>query len=120
MSSVARVQRVRVEGAVHLEHGAAAKFAFVREGRPLEGFVLKFGDALVAYRNRCPHWTVDLDMGDGRFWSEKLQRIYCKTHGALFQPTTGLCDAGPCVGDRLEKFELEVDGDDAVVLVPGA
>lgn len=112
-------QRIRVEGAGGLAHGEALKFAFVRDGQPLEGFVLKFEQELVAYRNRCPHWTVDLDMGDGRFWSSKLDRIYCKTHGALFQPLTGLCDAGPCVGASLEKFEVEREGDDAVVVVPG-
>jgi nitrite reductase/ring-hydroxylating ferredoxin subunit len=58
-------------------------------------------------------------MGTGRFWSAKTSRIYCMTHGARYEPTTGLCDAGPCVGARLRKFTLRVDGNDVWVQVAG-
>lgn len=75
---------------------------------------------LFAYLNECPHWAVDLDLGDGHFFDPELQHIYCKNHGALFQPTDGRCVTGPCLGRSLVAFPLERDGDDAVVHLPGA
>jgi nitrite reductase/ring-hydroxylating ferredoxin subunit len=60
----------------------------------------------------------DLDMGTGEFWSRKLGRIYCRTHGACYEPRTGVCDRGPCVGKALEKLQVERQGPDAVVSIP--
>jgi nitrite reductase/ring-hydroxylating ferredoxin subunit len=111
--------QVRVLGVDRLVHGQAHKFAFERGGEPREGFVLRSGDAWFAYHNRCPHLGVDLDMGEGRFYSELTSRIVCSSHGALFVPSSGYCDAGPCAGDQLERFELELelDGVDAVITI---
>ncbi len=103
--------RVRITGLAALAHGAAQKFEFERDGERREGFVLRFGTELFAYHNRCPHWGVDLDMGDGRFFSSLTNRIFCSSHGALFVPSTGYCELGPCVGSSLEAFGLELDDD---------
>ncbi len=35
-------------------------------------------------------------------------------------PTTGFCDFGPCAGWSLERFELSLDGEDALVAIPDA
>lgn len=115
-------QRIVVEDAAGLGHGQAHRFTFddgEHEGR---GFVLMLrdeqGEQLVAYRNRCAHVSFDLDMGTGQFWARPLGRIYCRTHGACYEPRSGVCDRGPCVGARLEKFAVERAGDGAVVLIP--
>lgn len=113
-------ERIRVAGVSTLGHGEARSFFFRRDGDDGAGFVLRVGEALVAFENRCPHWMVDLDMGEGRFFSRRAQRIVCQNHGALFDPQTGVCEVGPCVGQALERFALEVDGDVAWVEVPGA
>lgn len=109
--------KLRVSGVDSLVHGQARKFGFERDGEAREGFVLRSGAELVAYHNRCPHWGVDLDMGEGRFYSELTDRIFCSSHGALFVPSSGYCDAGPCAGERLERFEVEIDGPDAVITI---
>jgi nitrite reductase/ring-hydroxylating ferredoxin subunit len=109
--------QARVARVAQLEIGEARKFEFEREGQTQEGFVLRIASGLVAYHNRCPHWGVDLDMGEGRFYSELSDRIFCSSHGALFVPSTGYCDAGPCAGDSLERFDLVLDGDDAVITI---
>lgn len=75
---------------------------------------------LVAFANECPHWNVDLDMGDGRFWDASTERILCRNHRALFHPETGLCEVGPCVGMSLEAFTLEVAAGGVWVTVPDA
>ncbi len=114
-------QRVRVPGAAKLEHGKAIRFEYGSPNERLPGFVLRVerpSPALVAFANRCAHVSFDLDMGTGEFWSEKSERIYCMTHGARFRVLDGVCDYGPCEGDRLEQFALEIDGDDAVVTIP--
>lgn len=107
---------VRVEGIAALAHGEARVFAFERESETREGFVLRYREQLFAYHNRCPHWGVDLDMGEGKFYSQLNERIFCSSHGALFSPESGYCEAGPCVGDSLERFELRAEGEDAVVV----
>ena len=108
---------LRIEGVASLAHGEARSFAFEREGETLGGFVMRHGDALVAYVNRCPHWGVDLDMGSGRFYAAKVDRIVCCNHGALFQPRSGVCDMGPCAGQGLEPLAVRCEGPDAVVSV---
>lgn len=115
-------QRITVPDVASLEHGQARTFTFEDGGYEGRGFVLMLrgsgGEELVAYRNRCAHVEFDLDMGTGQFWSAKLGRIYCRTHGACYEPRTGVCDRGPCVGASLERFEVERRGRDAVVRVP--
>ena len=108
---------VRVPGAALLEHGRSLRFHFERNSEALEGFVLSHHGTLYAYLNRCPHWFVDLDLGFGDFYDPRDDRIFCRTHGALFKPTSGFCDFGPCAGHSLERFEVSVDGDDALVRV---
>ena len=107
--------RFRVAGAALLAPGEAATFEIERRGELVPGFVLRHGAGWVAYLNRCPHWDVDLDLGDGRFYADDVDRIYCKGHGALFRVLDGVCDHGPCLGQALTPLRLELEGDDAWV-----
>jgi nitrite reductase/ring-hydroxylating ferredoxin subunit len=119
-ASPASMLELRVSDVTSLAPGASRTFHFQRDGIAEEGFVLRLDSGWVAYLNRCPHWHVDLDLGDGRFYDCELERIYCKNHGALFLAHTGECDSGPCFGDVLERFAVTVDGADAIVSVPNA
>lgn len=106
-------KRLCLTGARHLAVGSSRVFELERADEKLEGFVLQHEAGLFAYRNRCPHWAVDLDLGDGRFYAADIDRIYCKNHGALFRVPDGVCDSGPCLGRALERFSVELEGDDA-------
>lgn len=108
---------VRVVGAAGLAPGEAQTFVFKRAGKSYEGFLLCHRLGVFAYANACPHWNVDLDLGFGDFYDRDLDRIFCRNHGALFHPESGLCTAGPCAGLYLERFEVSWDGDDALVSV---
>lgn len=116
--AVAGPQTIRVVGAALLEQGKSVRFNFQRGKLPEEGFVLRWSDALYAFANSCPHWSVDLDYGTGDFYDVALDRIVCRNHGALFHPQTGFCEWGPCTGHSLERFALTPDGDDVVVQIP--
>jgi nitrite reductase/ring-hydroxylating ferredoxin subunit len=115
-----RSLKVLVEDASALELGKARVFRFRRGRLALEGFVLRASGGLVAFVNECPHWHVDLDLGDGEFWDDSAGKILCKNHGALFDAETGVCELGPCVGLALERLEFEQEGDRVWVEVPNA
>jgi nitrite reductase/ring-hydroxylating ferredoxin subunit len=79
-------------------------------------FAIRRGTEVFVYVNSCPHIGVPLDWAPDRFLSTDGTRIVCSTHGAEFQIETGLCIAGPCLGDRLEPVMIEIK--DGVILVP--
>ncbi|HXS16863.1 MAG TPA: Rieske 2Fe-2S domain-containing protein [Polyangiaceae bacterium] len=112
---------IRVVGVNSLGEGQSQTFGFEREVRGIrhrhEGFVLRHRGQLLAFHNECPHWSVELDLGDGHFYDEALDRIYCKNHGALFLLPSGLCETGPCLGRSLTSFPVRSEGDDAVVCI---
>lgn len=111
---------VYVENTSALALGEARVFRFRRGRLKLEGFVLRGMTGLVAFTNECPHWHVDLDLGDGTFWDHDTSKILCRNHGALFDATSGVCELGPCVGLSLERLALRPEGDGVWVAVPDA
>lgn len=119
MESAPAPKLVRIPGGATLAPGTSQTFTFERSGSTLEGFLLRHASGFFAFANVCPHWSVDLDLGFGDFYAADLDRIVCKNHGALFVPQTGECTAGPCAGMYLERFEVTLEGDDAVVDVSG-
>lgn len=71
-------------------------------------FLLREGDRVAGYVNRCPHALVALDHPPGEFLSNDRAWLQCSFHGALFELWTGWCVAGPCRGRSLESFAVEV------------
>lgn len=77
---------------------------------PLRGFIVRQGTQLRAYVNRCPHAGHMLNLKPNRFFGPG-NLLLCSSHGALFEPMTGACVAGPCIGKSLEALHVEaVDG----------
>jgi len=64
-----------------------------------------------AYLNRCPHLGVPLNWQPDAFMDSESAFLRCSTHGALFEPQTGLCILGPCRGDKLWLLECEIQED---------
>ncbi len=106
---------LRISGAGRLAPGETQVFELELSGRKREAFVLRYGDAFYAYLNECPHWAVELDLGDGHFYDADIDKLYCKNHGAVFSPVTGQCESGPCLGRSLDRFEAKLDGEDVIV-----
>jgi len=90
-----------------LESGARA-FTIGCGDWPLRGFVVRSGDAVRGYVNRCPHAGHPLNLLPQRFLTADGALIVCASHGALFEKATGYCVAGPCVGRSLTPVALEV------------
>lgn len=91
----------------------------VGEGEwPLRGFVVVLSDGgLRAYVNTCPHAGHPLDLLPHRFLTADRSLVVCSSHGALFEPDTGRCVAGPCPGRSLRALPVVAGADGVVRLV---
>jgi nitrite reductase/ring-hydroxylating ferredoxin subunit len=85
----------------------------------LEGFLVRRGDVIRAYRDSCPHTGVPLAWAPGNYLDSDDALIQCAFHGALFLIDTGECVHGPCVGRSLEPLPIRVEAGD-VLLDAGA
>ena len=102
------MSRKRIAAVEDLSNGEAIKFEFQRDGKTVEGFLARFEGRFVAYENVCQHIAISLDYGDGRFFNQNRSHFVCQTHGATYEPLTGLCVRGPCEGDSLKKLNIEI------------
>jgi nitrite reductase/ring-hydroxylating ferredoxin subunit len=75
---------------------------------PLRGFLVRVGEHVHAYLNRCPHAGRQLNFLPDRFLTPDGELIQCLAHGALFDKASGLCIAGPCVDESLTRLPVEV------------
>lgn len=85
---------------------------------PLRVFVVRKGDTLACYRNRCPHTGAPLEWQPDQFLDLDHSFIQCAIHGALFRPENGYCLRGPCAGQSLEPIRLDLDQGRLTVSLP--
>ena len=88
------------------ESGNGVRFALKSLDGDEKGFAVRHGGAVCAFVNRCPHMGTELDWQPGEFFEEGGLYLVCSTHGAIFEPRTGFCVAGPCRGASLEPLEV--------------
>ncbi len=101
--------RTRLVSAAELPPGKTRKFAYTdADGIKREGFVANFHGQFVAYENLCRHIPQPLDYGDNRFFTHDGGHFICSSHGATYEPLTGLCVLGPCQGARLKPLPVEL------------
>jgi nitrite reductase/ring-hydroxylating ferredoxin subunit len=103
-----------------LEHGTSKKFTMRRGGRELEALLVNYQGNHFAYVNRCPHTGITLDWVNNQFFSSDNRYIMCATHGAVFEPPSGECIWGPCVGLSLQSLPIEINGGQIYARLPGA
>ena len=88
--------------------------------RPQRIFVVRKGEVLAAYRNRCPHTGAPLEWLPDQFFDLDNSFIQCAIHGALFRPEDGYCVRGPCAGQSLEAIELTINQGRLQISLPEA
>lgn len=94
-----------------LDEGCTRKFLLDNDGSEVEAFVVLHRGTHHAYVNRCRHVPMTMDWVENRFLTADRCFIQCATHGALFEPETGLCVEGPPLGKSLIRVPLEWRGD---------
>lgn len=108
-----------VIGQTHeIAHGSSRKFQLSCGGKDIDGFVVNFKGKLYAYVNRCCHIPMPLDWHDNEFFTRDKRYLLCPTHGASYEPNTGLCIDGPCPGEYLEPIPVTVKQGQIIVYCP--
>jgi nitrite reductase/ring-hydroxylating ferredoxin subunit len=83
------------------------RFSAQSDGRGVDCILRRSGDAVVAWRNSCPHQPeVPLDPGSGAI--VRRGDLVCHKHGAQFAGGDGVCTHGPCAGDALDSIAVAV------------
>ncbi|HTN71659.1 MAG TPA: Rieske 2Fe-2S domain-containing protein, partial [Methylomirabilota bacterium] len=109
----------RVIAKVHeVAPGSVKKFWLICQKYRVNAFLINDGGNFFAYVNRCRHMTTPLDFVRDEFLSEDRRHLMCYTHGALYEPATGLCVAGPCKGESLFRLPLTVNRGEVLVGCP--
>ncbi len=86
-----------------------AKGFIFRSGDYLfSGFVVRQGEAVAGFVDRCPHAGNPLAAWGDRYLTRAGDLILCAAHGALFRPLDGLCIGGPCAGRTLTPWPVLV------------
>ena len=94
-----------------VDPGARSYVLQLRAGR-FHGFVVRRGEAVFGYVDRCPHAGLPLAQVLDQYLTPDAALIACSWHGAVFEPRTGLCVGGPCPGAALTPWPVTVvEGD---------
>jgi nitrite reductase/ring-hydroxylating ferredoxin subunit len=103
------MKRKLVGNVGELAHGMTKKFMIRYGRRDVEAVLINYEGDLFAYVNRCPHVGITLDWVDNQFFTVDNRYVMCANHGATFEPKTGECIWGPCVGLALQSVPLEIE-----------
>jgi nitrite reductase/ring-hydroxylating ferredoxin subunit len=99
---------IPVARADELGAGRTKKFLLRCAGREVDAFVLNHAGTFYAYVNKCCHIPMTMDWVENQFLTEDERYIQCATHGALYEPDSGECVAGPPVGQCLTPVPIVV------------
>lgn len=91
-----------------VEDGGARNFVLQMRAGRFHGFVVRRGDTVTGYVDRCPHMGVPLAQTLDDYLAPGGALIACSWHGALFAIDDGRCVGGPCLGARLIAWPVAV------------
>lgn len=107
---IARVEEMRP--------GSVKKFWLICQKYRVDAFLINYQGTFHAYVNRCRHMTTPLDFVRYQFFTEDGRRLICLTHGALYEPDSGVCVEGPCKGLALYRLPVLIDRGEVLVSCP--
>lgn len=78
-------------------------------------FVVRWQGQWRAWHDWCPHWgTGPMAWRKDAYFSGDGQALMCHAHGARFDPLSGQCTLGPCMGQALRPATLRLDKTGAI------
>lgn len=108
---MAETKRLICDAQDVVEGGDGIRFEVPDAGTMQPAFVVRFAGRVHGYLNRCAHVPVELDWQPGKFFDGERRYLMCATHGAVYEPASGLCIGGPCAGRSLVALDVvEEDG----------
>jgi nitrite reductase/ring-hydroxylating ferredoxin subunit len=99
---------VRLAELDSIPDGTARNFVLQMKAGRFHGFVIRKGEQVFGYRDRCPHMGLPLAQELDRYLTSGGELILCSWHGALFEIESGRCVGGPCAGARLAAWPVEI------------
>ena len=72
--------------------------------------LLRRGQQVWGYVNRCPHFSIPLSYEPGVLWTYDSEIVMCAHHSAMFRFEDGVCFDGPCAGQHLMRVPVVVKG----------
>jgi len=98
--------------------GKARNYVLQIGDKRFHGFVVRRGEAVFGYVDRCPHAGLPLAQELDRYLTPDGDLIMCSWHGAVFTVEEGTCVGGPCVGARLSPWPVEARDGRVVTAAP--
>jgi len=92
-----------------LEDPGARNVVLQIEDAYFHGFLVRQGERVLGYVDRCPHAGLPLARQLDQYLSPDKRHIVCSWHGAMFQPEDGRCVGGPCNGASLTVWPVKVE-----------
>ncbi|MEB5965578.1 MULTISPECIES: Rieske (2Fe-2S) protein [Comamonas] len=89
--------------------GRAVGFDVLYAGQSSRAFAIRYQGKVHAYLNRCSHIPMEMDYQEGQLFDDSGRWLLCSTHGAAYEPDSGVCAGGPCRGG-LVKIALSESG----------
>jgi nitrite reductase/ring-hydroxylating ferredoxin subunit len=107
-------------GPLHsLTDGQANMVNLPAQGEPATDFkllVLRNGQQVHAFANRCAHFGIPLAAKPAQLISTPLKSLTCNVHYARYRWADGSCEAGDCDGEGLLAVPLWVRPDGVVCI----
>lgn len=88
--------------------GAARSFVLQMKAGRFHGFVVRRGETVRGYVDRCPHAGLPLAQTLDDYLTPDGGLIACSWHSALFTVEAGVCVGGPCMGQSLSPWPVVV------------
>lgn len=104
---------VRLCSADEIPESGARGFAPEGCGRV---FAMRRNGAVRVWRDCCPHLGSPLPWRKDAYLNRAGDRIVCAGHGAQFDPDSGLCVLGACLGQRLQAVPFVLTSDGELIL----
>lgn len=90
-----------------IKDGGARNYVLQIGDKRFHGFVVRKGEAVFGYVDRCPHAGLPLAQQLDHYLTPDGGLIACSWHGAVFTVEAGACVGGPCVGAKLAPWPVE-------------
>ena len=102
-------------GPLHqIADGRARNFVVQMRAGRFHGFVVRRGDTVFGYVDRCPHMGLPLARKLDDYLAGGM--IACSWHGAMFAVEDGACVGGPCAGASLTRWPVIVAAGEIVTV----
>jgi nitrite reductase/ring-hydroxylating ferredoxin subunit len=92
----------------------------VAQQNPFRILLLRSGQDIKAYANRCAHFGVPLAARQEHLQFVPHISLTCNVHYARYRWSDGVCDRGDCEGDALSAIPLDIDSKGAIRIAHSA